>query len=165
MTCLQLYQEPQKCRTRCIPNRGSVAGLTSGQETILLSQMNNAEVVDTQTEETMIKTQAVVAYKFMMVQIFLVSNDHTTPYQESQKNIWDILLFLELASQTLTSHTTKQVADFLYWINPTKGKTSTIIPHFASPFWKTFSQQTPQQRSEGGEDKSPEEDPLPGLWV
>ena len=44
-------------------------------------------MVDTQTEETMIKTQAVVAYKFMMVQIFLVSNDHTTPYQESQKNI------------------------------------------------------------------------------
>jgi hypothetical protein len=64
----------------------------------------------------------------MIVQeILLVSNDHTTPYPESQKKMWDILLFLELASQTLTSHTTKQVADFLYRINPTKGKTSTTI--------------------------------------
>jgi len=46
----------------------------------------NAEVVDTQTEETMIKTPAVIVYKFMMVQeIFLVSNDHTTPYQEARK--------------------------------------------------------------------------------
>ena len=97
----------------------------------------------------MIKTQAVIVHKFLMVQeIFLVSNDHTTPYQESQKKIRDILLFLELASHTLTSHTTKQVADFLYWINSTKGKTSTIICHSASPFWKTFSEQTPQQRSE-----------------
>jgi hypothetical protein len=88
MMCLQLYQEPQKCRSRCIPNRESVAGLTSGQKTILLSIINNAEMVDTQTEETMIKTQAVIVFKFMIVQeILLVSNDHTTPYPESQKKM------------------------------------------------------------------------------
>jgi len=64
-----------------------VAGLTSGQKTILLSQIN-AEMVDTHAEETMIKTQAAIVYKFMIRQdILLVSNDHTTPYPESQKKI------------------------------------------------------------------------------
>jgi len=116
-------------------------------------------------EETMIKTQAVIIYKLMMGQeILTVSNDHTTPYPQSQKTIWDTLLSLELASQTLTSHTIKQVANFLYRINPTKGKTSTTISHPSSPFWKTFSEQILQNRSEGSEGKSPEEDPLPGLW-
>jgi hypothetical protein len=47
--------------------------------------INNAEMVDAQTEETMTKTQAVIVYKFTMVQeILLISNDHTTPYPESQ---------------------------------------------------------------------------------
>jgi hypothetical protein len=37
-------------------------------------------MADTQAEETMIKTQAVMVYKFMMAQeILLISNDHTTP--------------------------------------------------------------------------------------
>ena len=62
-----------------------MAGLIPGQKTILLSQINKAGMVDTQAEETMIKTQAVIVYKFMMVQILLISNDHTTPYPESQK--------------------------------------------------------------------------------
>ena len=94
------------------------------------------------------KTQAVIVYKFMMGQeILLVSNDHTTPYPESQKKIWDILLSLVLAPQTLTSHTIKQAANFLYRINPTKGKTSTTISHSASPFWKTFSEtNTPKEK-------------------
>ena len=145
MTCPHLYQELQKCRNRCIPSRESVASLTSGQKTILLSQINNAEMVDTQAEEITIKIQAGIVYKFMIRQdILLVSNDHATPYPESQKKIWDILLSLELASQTLIPHTTKQVADFLYRINPTKGKTSTTISHSASPFWKTFSEQIPK---------------------
>ena len=39
-------------------------------------------------EETMIKTQAVIIYKLMMGQeILTVSNDHTTPYPQSQKTI------------------------------------------------------------------------------
>ena len=95
MMCLQLYQElEKKSRSWCIPNRESVAGLIPGQKTILLSQINKAGMVDTQAEETMIKTQAVIVYKFMMVQILLISNDHTTPYPEIRKKIWDILLFL-----------------------------------------------------------------------
>ena len=77
----------KKSRSRCIPNRESVAGLTSGQKTILLSQINKAGMVDTQAEETMITTQAVIVYKFMMVQILLISNDHTTPYPEIRKKI------------------------------------------------------------------------------
>jgi hypothetical protein len=37
-------------------------------------------MVDTQAEETTIKTEAVIVHKFMMAQeILLVSNDHTTP--------------------------------------------------------------------------------------
>jgi len=53
MTCLQLYQELQKSGR--IPKTESVAGCTSGQKAFLLSQINNAEMVGTQAEETMIK--------------------------------------------------------------------------------------------------------------
>ena len=53
---------------------------------MLFSQINNAEMVDAQIVETMTKTQAVIIYKFMTVQeILLISNDHPTPYPESQK--------------------------------------------------------------------------------
>lgn len=165
MTCLQLYQELQKCRSRRTPKTKSVAGHTAGQKAILFSQINNTVMVGTEVEETMIKSQAAIAYKFMIGQILLISNDHTTPYTESQKKIWDILLSLELASQNLTSHTIKQVANFLYRINPPKARHPQQFPHSASPFWNTFSEQIPHNRSEGSEDKSPKEDPLPGLWV
>jgi len=95
MTCPQLYQELQKCRNRCIPSRESVASLTSGQKTILLSQIHNAEMVDTQAEEITIKIQAVIVYKFMIRQdILLISNDHTTPYPESQKKKYETYFYL-----------------------------------------------------------------------
>jgi hypothetical protein len=87
MTCLQLYQELQKCRSRRTPKTKSVAGNTSGQKAILFSQINNTVMVGTEVEETMIKTQAAIAYKFMIGQILLISNDHTSPYSESQKKI------------------------------------------------------------------------------
>jgi hypothetical protein len=94
MTCPHLYQELQKCINRCIPSRESVASLTSGQKTILLSQINNAEMVDTQAEIT-IKIQAFIVYKFMIRQdILLVSNDHTTPYPESRKKKYETYFYL-----------------------------------------------------------------------
>jgi len=72
-----------------------VASLTSGQKTILLSQINNAEMVDTQAEEITIKIQAGIVYKFMIRQdILLVSNDHATPYPESQKKKYETYFYL-----------------------------------------------------------------------
>jgi hypothetical protein len=52
-----------------------------------------------------------------------------TTQLHTQEEIYDILLSLELASQTLTFHTTKQAENFLYRINPTKGMTSTTVSH------------------------------------
>ena len=72
-----------------------MASLTSGQKTILLSQIHNAEMVDTQAEEITIKIQAVIVYKFMIRQdILLISNDHTTPYPESQKKKYETYFYL-----------------------------------------------------------------------
>ena len=113
----------------------------------------------------MVKTRAVIVYNDMMGQSILLVSNHTIPQPNSENKIWDILLSLELASQTLTSHTTQQEANFLYRINPTKAKTSTTISHSASPVRKTFSEQIPQKRSEWRQDKTPESEPLAGLWV
>jgi hypothetical protein len=72
---------------------------------MLFSQINNAEMVDTQAEETTIKAQAIIVYKFMMVQeILLISNDHTTPYPESQKKMRHSFIFTAGFSNSYISY-------------------------------------------------------------
>jgi hypothetical protein len=109
--------------------------LHQGKKINLLSQINNAEMVDTST----IKTQSLPINSLQGSRSCwsaIITQLHTQKIIKKR----DILLSLELASQTLTSHTTKQVPNFLYRINLTKGKTSTTISHPTSPFWKTVSE-------------------------